>query len=317
MIRAIRNVWPLLFEALPGGRNQDAVNPLDREDHEMKTIGQNGEGTQTSAEHTAEHGNTAADELDRLAIEQEEDSKATEETEVDQTTEATEEAEESEETDGDKGAKFTPEQQEVFNKRLGKEIEKRRTLETQLDELKKGQTNAEAEIARSIRLHPAYVSKDDFAVIQTVNVLESEQEALAEVQGDDELSLETLPVTTQKWIKENYPKTEVADKKMLAKRMMIIQRELHQKSSKADEAYEMAKKLQLSDLALGRKIRLEREAARNKVTTKTETKSQPAKATLKTGTRPVATGTETRKGGVDQNKLTAGGNTVEALMDAM
>lgn len=296
-------------------------------DHEMsKSAGQNGEGTQTSAEHTAEHGNTAAEELDRLAVEQagEGDGTGDGTGTGDGSGEGTGEGDGAGEGEGtgtgeDEGGKptFTPEQQEVFNKRLGKEIEKRRTLETQLDDLKKGQTNNEADIARSIRLHPAYVSKDDFAVIQTVNVLESEQEALAEVQGDEEQSLETLPTTTQKWIKENYPKAETADKKMLAKRMMIIQRELHLKASKADEAYEAAKKLQLSDLALGRKIRMEREAARNKVTTRTDGKGQPAKAALKTGTRPVATGTETRKGGIDQNKLTAGGNTAEALMDAM
>jgi hypothetical protein len=289
-----------------------------------RSAGQHGEGTQTSAEHTAEHGNTAAEELDRLAVEQAGEGDGTgdgggsEGGEAGEGGEGTGEGQGTGTGEGEDGnPAFTPEQQQVFNKRLGKEIEKRRTLETQLEDLKKGQSSNEADIARSIRLHPAYVSKDDFAVIQSVNVLESEQEALAEVQGDDETSLEALPATTQKWIKENYPKTETADKKMLAKRMMIIQRELHQKASKADEAYETAKKLQLSDLALGRKIRMEREAARNKVAVKADGKGQPAKAALKTGTRPVATGTETRKGGIDQNKLSAGGNTAEALMDAM
>jgi hypothetical protein len=161
------------------------------------------------------------------------------------------------------------------------------------------------------------VSKDDLAVIQTVNVLESEQEALAEAQVDDEVSVDALPASTQKWIKDNYPKTEVADKKMLAKRMMIIQRELQLKASKADEVYEAAKKLQLSDLALGRKVRMEREAARDKAAKTTDGKGQPAKAPLKTGTRPVATGADTRKDGIDQTKLAAGGNTAEALIDSM
>ncbi len=285
---------------------------------------QNGGGTQAEDAHTSEGGNTAADELDRLAEAQAEegDDKGEDDTGKGDAAEAEAgDEDDGEKDEGDKGngpkVEFTPEQQEVFNKRLGKEIEKRRTVETQLEDLKKGTTSNDAEIARSIKLHPAYVSKDDFALIQTVNVLESEQEALAEAQADDEVTLESLPASTQKWIKETYPKTETVDKKMLAKRIMLIQRDLQSKSAKADEAYEAGKKLQLSDLAMGRKLRLEREAARNKATAKPGEKNQPAKAALKTGTRPVATGTETRKGGVDQKKLSANGNTVEALMDAM
>lgn len=294
-----------------------------------RTAGQNGGGTQADGAHTPEGGNTAADELDRLAEEHagEGDGTGTDGT---HTTDAGGEGDGAGAGEGENGGEggnngegedtrveFTPEQQEVFNKRLGKEIEKRRTIETQLEELKKGTTSNDAEIARSIRLHPAYVSKDDFALIQSVNVLESEQEALAEAQADDEVTVESLPESTRKWIKENYPKTETVDKKMLAKRIMLIQRELQSKSAKADEAYEAGKKLQLSDLAMGRKLRLEREAARNKASVKPGDKNQPARTTLKTGTRPVATGAETRKGGVDQKKLSAGGNTVEALMDAM
>jgi hypothetical protein len=289
-----------------------------------KAVLQNGGGTQADDAHTSEGGNTAADELDRLAEEQAEEGDDKGGDDTDKGDDAGAEAGDEDDDGKDKGdegdgtkVEFTPEQQEVFNKRLGKEIEKRRTVETQLEDLKKGTTSNDAEIARSIKLHPAYVSKDDFALIQTVNVLESEQEALAEAQADDEVTIESLPESTQKWIKETYPKTETVDKKMLAKRIMLIQRDLQYKSAKADEAYEAGKKLQLSDLALGRKLRLEREAARNKVTAKPGEKNQPAKAALKTGTRPVATGTETRKGGVDQNKLRAGGNTVEALMDAM
>lgn len=289
-----------------------------------KAVGQNGGGTQADDAHTSEGGNTAADELDRLAEEQAEEGDDKGGDDTDKGDDAGAEAGDEDDDGKDKGdegdgtkVEFTPEQQEVFNKRLGKEIEKRRTVETQLEDLKKGTTSNDAEIARSIKLHPAYVSKDDFALIQTVNVLESEQEALAEAQADDDVTIESLPASTQKWIKETYPKTETVDKKMLAKRIMLIQRDLQSKSAKADEAYEAGKKLQLSDLALGRKLRLEREAARNKVTAKPGEKNQPAKAALKTGTRPVATGTETRKGGVDQTKLKAGGNTVEALMDAM
>jgi hypothetical protein len=294
-----------------------------------KAAGQNGGGTQAEDAHTSEGGNTAADELDRLAEEQAGEGDGTGADGTD-TTGAGGEGDGAGTGEGETGGEgenngegedtrveFTPEQQEVFNKRLGKEIEKRRTVETQLEDLKKGTTSNDAEIARSIKLHPAYVSKDDFALIQTVNVLESEQEALAEAQADDEVTLESLPASTQKWIKETYPKTETVDKKMLAKRIMLIQRELQSKSAKADAAYEAGKTLQLSDLAWGRKRRLDQEAARNKATRKPGDKNQPAKASLKTGTRPVATGTETRKGGVDQNKLKAGGNTVEALMDAM
>jgi hypothetical protein len=129
--------------------------------------------------------------------------------------------------------------------------------------------------------------------------------------------VETLSAATQKWIKENYPKAEMADKKMIAKRIMIVQRELHGKAAKADEVYAAAKKLQLSDLALGRKVRMEREAARAKAAKGADGKGQPAKATLRTGARPVATGVETRRGGIDQGKLSAGGNTAEALIDAM
>lgn len=291
-----------------------------------RLAGQNGGGTQADDAHTSEGGNTAADELDRLAEGQTEDGDEHDGDDTGDGGNAEGEADDGNEDDGGDGSdgkgddarvEFTPEQQEVFNKRLGKEIEKRRTVETQLEDLKKGTTSNDAEIARSIRLHPAYVSKDDFALIQTVNVLESEQDALAEAQADDEVTLESLPASTQKWIKETYPKTETVDKKMLARRIMLIQRDLQSKSAKADEAYEAGKKLQLSDLALGRKIRLEREAARKKADPKPGDKNQPAKAALKTGTRPVATGTETRKGGIDQKKLSAGGNTAEALIDAM
>jgi len=292
--------------------------------------GQGAEGTQAGAEHTDEGGNTAVAELDRLAAAQDGEEAGAGEGEGAETGEGEGEgtgdgagdgagagAGEGEGGDEDSRVVFTPEQQAVFNKRVGKEVAKTKALQTQFDELKAVQSAANTEIARSIQLHPAYVTKDDFALIQTVNVLEAEQDILAEAQADEEITLDKLPKATQAWIKANYPNADAVDKKMLARRATVIQRELQTKAGKADAAYETAKKLQLSDLALGRKVRMEREAARKKAGDAAGDKGKPAQSALRTASRPVATGAETRRDGVNQAKLATGGNTAEALMDAI
>jgi hypothetical protein len=168
-------------------------------------------------------------------------------------------------------------------------------------------------------LHPAYVSKDDFALIQTVNDLEAEQETLAELNVEDGVAVERLPKATRDWLKANFPAAEEADRKMLARRTLVIQRELQAKAGRADGIYTTAKQQQLSDLALGRKIRMEREAARKAAaaTSGVDGKNKPANAALRTAARPVATSGDTRRGGIDQKKLAEGGNTVEALIEAM
>lgn len=325
---AIRKVWPFLFQALPGGRNENAETYLIGEIMN-KTDGQNGNGNQASAEHTAEVGSmTAADELDRLAAAQDEQAGEGDGTggagaqegdgaEVGQNGDKGDEGgKDGKDDEGDARVTFTPQQQTILERRIGKEVAKTRALQEQLDAVKGNQSETEAEIARGIHLHPAYVGKDDFALIQSVNALETEQEALTDLD-EDSVSLESLPAATQKWVKENYPKAESVDKKMISKRILTVQRDLHAKAAKADEVYSAAKKQQLSDLALGRKIRMERDAARLKAGADAGGKGRPADAPLRTGTRPVATGAETRQGGVNQQKLAAGGNTAEALIDSL
>lgn len=286
-----------------------------------KTGTESVEGTQAEDQHKSETGNTAAEELDRIAAEADKSidngiEAGQEDKNADKTAQKTED-----DKDGDKTDRvvFTPEQQAVFDKRLGKEVEKTRKAREELETLKQTRLENDAAIAANLRLHPAYVSPEDYSLIQAVNSLEAEQNALAELDLTEDIPIDALPESTRKWIQETTPKAESVDRKQISKRLLAIQRDLHGKVAKADAAYETAKQQQLSDLAMGRKIRLEREAARKKAELDgaDKNKGTPATSGLKTVARPVATGTETRRGSVDQARLAAGGNTAAALIDAM
>lgn len=205
--------------------------------------------------------------------------------------ESTEQAEaggEQEQQAEDAGADGAPAEEaedRIPKARLDHEIEKRRkateareAAERERDALKQ-QIDAQAgEVAERMALDPSYLSPEDRKLILRTNELEAEIAQLAEhpegVEDDD-------------------PKKAMSAAQV-SRRLNAAQVELSRIGGRADSAYRTAKQQQNADLALGRKIRLEQEAALKlkqapkKPDGKPVAAAAPAKAAASTA-RPIGT----------------------------
>jgi hypothetical protein len=224
---------------------------------------------------------------------------------------------------------FTPEQQAVFDKRLGKEIAKREKAEQAAEaareeaESAKGKVSEhEAAVAQGLHLHPAFVAPDELRVISTVNAAEAEHAALGEVAGEDEVEVAALPEATQAWLKKTHPGATTVQGRNLSPRMAQLTQVIAREGAKADAVYSAAKAKQMAALKLGMQIiKLRAEAAR-KVKAQDgkkddDGKPRGAQVTLRSVSRPLESAGATRKGGIDRTKLAAGGFSTQALMEAM
>jgi len=189
------------------------------------------------------------------------------------------------ESESDDRVKFTPEQQEIFEKRLGKEVGKRKAIETELTEVKAKLIELEAKdaesssaVAQALALDPSYLNKEDRDIVLRANALEQRQQILLNAWDDGIESDDPSAAKTAKQVRAEYAE---------------VTRELNRISGRANMAYEQAKKIMLSDMAEGRKLRLSREAlAKNKPSAPTEKKSVLVKPAAKPSApkRPVAAG---------------------------
>jgi hypothetical protein len=197
---------------------------------------------------------------------------------------------------GEEPAKlFNEKQQEVFNERVGKEVEKTRKaqersqeLEAEVAKLKETQGADALEIARATKLHPSYLTKEEAEAIKSANDLEAEETWL------------------RKHAANGYEAKDPAKSKTpeeIVERLGEVQTALRRLSPKADALYEARLKEQLADMELGRKIRLERAAAAQKAKAAGSAKA-PVAATAGggggTGTRPIAERAEKRGQSVDR-----------------
>lgn len=140
----------------------------------------------------------------------------------------------------------------IPKERLDHEIEKRRkateareAAERERDALKTQIDAQAAEVAERMALDPSYLAPEDRKVILRANELEAEIAELSEhpegVENDDPAKALTA--------------------QQVSRRLNLAQVELSRIGGRADASYRAAKQQQNADLALGRTIRLEREAA--------------------------------------------------------
>lgn len=211
--------------------------------------------------------------------EQGEEAQATEGTEAEAAEageEAGEEAEEAEgegeEAESEGPVKFTPAQQKVFDKRLGKEVAKRKTLEDKvkaleadLESAKNTQDAGTIDAARSLQVMPEYLKPGE------VEVLKRDEQMLA----------------FEDWAADNadgYDDGKVSyTAAQIRKRLVEVQREHARIARRADEIRERAAREQKEDLLAGRKARMARAAAEAELK-----KRQPAKAAAPMEAKPAA-----------------------------
>jgi hypothetical protein len=148
--------------------------------------------------------------------------------------------------------KVTPQQRQVFEKRLGKEVAKTKTererteaMTTKVGELEGELTSLKAAVEANVPLHPEWAEKSDLETIAAVNRLEAEavrlKKAWAGIESEDPAKAMTAEEVQQAYA------TTVA--------------ELQALKPKANQAWTKAQRQFVEDAKLGRQIRTERAKA--------------------------------------------------------
>jgi hypothetical protein len=148
---------------------------------------------------------------------------------------------------------FSPEQQEVFNARLGKEVAKRKAEADKADALSTKVSTLEGELNRlkaateaNIPLHPEWTEKPDLDAIVTTNRLEAEVARLKANWRGIENDKDPDQSLTAEQVQQRYAQAAA---------------ELAALKPKADEAWRKAHQQFVEDAKLGRQIRAERAKA--------------------------------------------------------
>ena len=153
---------------------------------------------------------------------------------------------------GEDRVKFSPEQQEVFNQRLGREVAKRKAEADKAEALATKLSTLEGELARlkaateaNIPLHPEWTEKPDLDAIVESNRLEAEVARLKAnwrgIEDDD-----PAKSMTAEQVQQRYAQAAA---------------ELAALRPKADTAWKKAHQQFVEDAKLGRQIRAERAKA--------------------------------------------------------
>jgi len=150
--------------------------------------------------------------------------------------------------EGEGRVTFTPEQQAVFDKRLGKEIEKTRLAAEKTAELEGKVTALTAQVEGGLPVHPEWVSAEDLAAIRQANALERE---VAELEANWDGVQDEDPAKVK-------PPAEIH------KRHARAASELAAIKGRADKAHRESLAQFVADAREGKKVRLAREEAARK-----------------------------------------------------
>lgn len=236
---------------------------------------------------------TSEEEEDTTAPEEEES-----ETEDGEDSENAEDAENSED-DSEEGSVFTPEQQAIFNKRLGKEIGKRKELEAKVTELE-GQ-NREL----SAKLDPAVVNASTSVGVPPEYLTKEEAGTLSE---------EAKWKQHRDFCRAHPNGYDGKDGTLTAEQIQDFLNEAMDKLSEVAPEARVIRKTKLrqftEDAALGRRLRLEKKRAEG---AKKAEKKLPAKMAAKPAALAPAAKMKIPKG-MSKDRYLKGGETEEAAV---
>lgn len=218
--------------------------------------------------------------------------------------EATATQDESTAETGKERVEFTPDQQRVFNERLGKEVAKRKAEQEKAEAAASKAQSLEGELATlkaaaesRIPLHPEWAEKTDLDAIVESNRLEDEVARLKENWNGVEDEKDPTKSMTAQQVQQRYAQAVA---------------ELAALKPKAVEAWNKAHQQFLDDARAGRKLRLERAKA-------AEVAAKGAAATGKTTVVPAGSGaagkavtTPAIRGGQSRERFEKLGGTREA-----
>ena len=173
---------------------------------------------------------------------------------------------------------FTPEQQVILDKRIGKEVAKTRTAiekatatETELAKMKTA-------VEGNIPLHPDWAGQDDLPIIRKANALEKEIVVLKKHYKDG--------IEDDEHPENNRTPEEIQQ------RYAAATAELASVSEKANAAYAKSQKQFVEDAKAGKKLREQKEAAARKAAEQPEKKLDPGASPLSaSGAKPGAAAT--------------------------
>lgn len=178
--------------------------------------------------------------------------------------------------EADKPGKFTPEQQRIFDARLGKEVSKRKLAEEKAAKLEADLTAAQgaadataAEVARVIQVMPEYLKQGEPEVLKRDAEMSAFEDWAAEHQDGYEAPDGSKSYTAAQ----------------IRRRLVDVQREHNRIVRQADDIRERARKEMQMDLQEGRKARAAQAAAAAALKGR-----QPVKAGAQVEPKPAGTG---------------------------
>lgn len=200
---------------------------------------------------------------------------------------------------GDERTRFTPEQQRVFDERLGREVAKRKSIEEERDsaqvklaEAEQNLTEQAAQVAAALRLDPSYLKPEERSLVMRANELEQREEELELLElnpGDKE-------------------------PEQVRKDLISVRRELRHIADRANAVYDRAKQQMIADLAEGRKSRTARERASASAGAPAPLRA-PVGSPIRTPTAPPATRPESH--GMNATRFRKAGATLQAAEDEL